>query len=303
MSKIPVFATVSRTYGFLLGDLPTIVRLTWAPFLLASGLSYVYGPGIMDATIAAKDNPDALMALAPMQLLLGLAGFLTGIIATVALLRVVLFGDRKPGLFVYLWFGGAELRLVIVSILLLVAIIAGAIGVALVLALLGGLSAAVPGSGALVGILAFALVPLTIWVALRLTLIWPVVVAENNLGVERSWQLMSGNALRMLGVLLLTFLPYTLVALFAAIAVMGADFPALPQFPAMGGADAAAATERANEFRQAMETWQLDLTKAVRKNFEAFTVLGFVTNVVSTALTAGIFGNAYNAVADHQPGN
>lgn len=303
MSKIPVMATVSRTYGFLLGDLPTIVRLTWAPYLLAAGLSYAYAPGIMDATIQAKNNPDALIALAPLQLLLGLAAFLTGIIATVALLRLVIFGDRKPGLIAYLWFGGSELRLVIVSILLGVAIIAAAIGVTIVFALLAGLSTAIPGAGALVGILALALVPLVFWVVLRLSLIWPVVVAENNLGVERSWQLMSGNALRMLGVLLLTFVPYAIVALLASVALLGNDFPAFPELPAMGGTDAAAATERANAFRQAMETWQLDLTKAIRNNFEAFTALGFVTNIVSTALTAGVFGNAYNAVSDHQAGN
>jgi hypothetical protein len=302
MSKIPVVATVSRTYGFLLGDLPTIVRLTWAPFLIAAGLSYVYAPGIMDATIQAKNNPDALMALAPMQLLLGLAAFLTGIIATVALLRLVIFGDRKPGLIVYLWFGSAELRLVIVTILLIVAAIAAAIALAIVLALLAGVSAAIPGFGALVGILALLLVPATLWAFLRLSLIWPVVVAENSLGVERSWQLMAGNVLRMLGVLILTFVPYAIVALLVSIALLGNDFPAFPEFPKMGGTDAAAATERANAFRQAMETWRLDLTKAVRKNFEAFSILGFVTNIISTALTAGVFGNAYNAVTDHQAG-
>ena len=302
MSKIPVFGTVSRAYGFLLGDIATIVRLAWAPLLIGAGLSYVYGPQMMDAAIAAKDNPDALAALAPTQFLIGLAAFVTGIMATVALLRVVIFGDRKPGLAVYLWFGGAELRIVIVTILLGVAFVAAMIGAALVIGLLGVMSAAVPGMGILVSIAIFALIIGFIYAMLRLSLISPVVVAESNLGVERSWQLMSGNVLRMLLVLILTFVPYFLLAALVGFAVVGADVPSLPAFPALGGADADATKTAAEGFRKALEAWQLDLTKAMRAHFVELTVLGFFGNMISTALAAGAFGNAYNAVADHQAG-
>lgn len=301
MSKIPVMGTVSRAYGFLLGDIGTIVRLAWAPLLIGSALSYVYGPQIMDAAIQNQSDPAAAMAQAPAQFLLGIVGFVTGIMATVALLRVVIQGDRKPGLFVYLWFGGAEMRLIIVTILLGIALVAAGIGIALVLALLGGLAAVVPALGVLVGIAAFALVPLMIWVFLRLSLISAVVVAENNLGVERSWQLMAGNVLRMLLVVIMTFLPYAIVACIAAYMILGNDFPPLPKFPAMGGADANAATEGAEAFRKGMETWQLGLNKALRAHIEELTVISFIGNLISTALAAGVFGNAYNAITEHQP--
>ncbi len=302
MSKIPVMGTVSRAYGFLLGDIGTIVRLAWAPLLIGSALSYVYGPQIMDAAIKNQSDPAAALAQAPAQFLIGIVSFVTGIMATVALLRVVIQGDRKPGLFVYLWFGGAEMRLVIVTILLGIALIAAGIGIALVLALLGGLAAAVPAMGAIVGIAAFALVPLMIWVFLRLSLISAVVVAENNLGVERSWQLMAGNALRMLLVLIMTFLPYVILACIAAYTILGNDFPPFPKLPAMGGADANVANEGAEAFRKGMETWQLGLNKALRAHIEELTVLGFIGNLISTALAAGVFGNAYNAITEHQPG-
>ncbi len=302
MSKIPVFGTVSRAYGFLLGDFATIVRLAWAPLLVGAGLSYVYGPQMMDATIAAKGNPDALAALAPTQFLIGVAAFVTGVMATVALLRVVIFGDRKPGLAVYLWFGGAEMRIVIVTILLGVAFIAAMIGAGLVVGLLGVMSAAVPGMSILVSIAIFALGIGFVYAMLRLSLVSPVVVAENNLGVERSWQLMSGNALRMLLVLILTFVPYAIVALLVGFVVIGNDLPALPALPAVGGADADATKAAAETFRKAMEAWQVDLTKAMRTHFPALTVLGFAGNLISTALAAGAFGNAYNALADHQAG-
>jgi len=301
MSKIPVLATVSRAYGFLLGDIPTIVRLAWAPLLIGSGLSYVYGPQMMDAAIAAKDNPDALAALAPMQFLIGIVSFVVGIMATVALLRVVILGDRKPGLVVYLWFGGAELRIVIVTILLGVALIAAMIGAGLIVGLLGMMAAAVPGMSIVVSIAIFGLVIALVWAMLRLTLISPVVVAENNLGVERSWQLMSGNALRMLLVLILAYVPYTLVAFLVGYAIIGSDFPPFPSLPAVAGADADTTKAAAEAFGKAMEAWQLDFTKAMRAHYAELTVVGFVGNLISTALAAGVLGSAYNAVADHQP--
>lgn len=303
MSKIPVMGTVSRAYGFLLGDIGTIVRLAWAPLLIGSALSYVYGPQIMDAAIQNQSDPAAAMAQAPAQFLIGIVSFVTGIMATVALLRVVIQGDRKPGLFVYLWFGGAEMRLIIVTILLGIALIAAGIGIALVLALLGGLAAVVPAMGAVVGIAAFALVPLMIWVFLRLSLISAVVVAENNLGVERSWQLMAGNVLRMLLVVIMAFLPYVIVACIAAYVILGNDLPPFPNFPAMGGAGAPAATEGAEAFRKGMETWQLGLNKAFRAHIEELTVMSFIGNLISTALAAGVFGNAYNAITEHHPGS
>ena len=298
MSKIPVVETVSRTYGFLLGDIGTIARLTWAPLLIGSGLSYIYGPQIMDAALQSQNDPNAALAQAPAQFLMGMVSFVTGIIATVALLRVVIFGDRKPGLFVYLWFGAAEMRLIIVSVLLFVAVIAGGIALALVMALLGGVATAVPAASGVVVLAALALVPVLIWAALRLTLISPVVVAENNLGVERSWQLMSGNVLRMFLVLLLTFLPFVIVMVLVTLAIIGGDIPPFPEFPKTGAAGTE--TQGAEAFRKAMETWQLGLTKATRAHFPELTILGFFGNMIQTALAAGAFGNAYNAAADHQ---
>jgi hypothetical protein len=302
MSKIPVLGTVSRAYGFLLGDIATIVRLAWAPLLIGAGLNYVYGPQIMDATIAAKGSPDALVALMPMQLLIGVVAFVTGVMATVALLRVVILGDRKPGLFVYLWLGGAELRIVLVTILLVVAFIAAIFASGLVFALLGAMAAAVPGMNVLVSLALIGLALALVWAALRLSLVSPVVVAENNLGVERSWQLMSGNVLRMILVLILTFLPYAIAASVAGFAVLGADFPAFPAFPNLAGAEGDAVKAAMETFSKALEQWQLDLTKAMRAHYAELSVISFVSNLIYTALAAGALGNAYNAVTDHQAG-
>jgi hypothetical protein len=300
MSKIPVFATVSRAYGFLLGDFGTIARLAWAPLLVGSGLSYVFGGQAIDASIAGHTDPAVAMQQMPQQFLIGIISFVAGIIATVALLRVVIFGDRKPGLPAYLWLGAAELRLILVTILLLIAFIAAMFGIALVFGVFAAIAAAVPALALLLPIAALALLVVSIWVPLRLSLIGPVVVGENNLGVERSWALTKGNALRMLGVLLLTYLPYVIVSWLILIAILGSDFPAFPAFPNFADPDIAkseAAMKTASEaFQAAMTTWQLDFTKAMRVHWLEINVLGFIGNLVSTALWTGATGTAYTTL-------
>lgn len=295
MNKIPVLATVSRAYGFLLGEIGTIVRLAWAPLAIAAAISYFYGGAAVDASIEAAKDPARAMQYMGVNLLIGCVAFVAAVIALVALLQVVIFGDRKPGLFVYLWLGGAELRLIMVYILLVVAFIAAMIGAVLVISLLAVLAAAVPAMAVVLVIGVFALMIAFIWALLRLSLIPAVVVAERTLGVERSWELTKGNALRMLGVFLLTWLPYMIAASLVAFALIGSDFPALPPFPSVGeGGDVKAASEA---FSKAMEQWQVDLLKGMRAHWVEFSIAGFVGNLISSALTAGVIGSAYNAVA------
>jgi len=286
--------TVSRAFGFLIGDIVTIIRLAWAPLLASALLQYYFGGEIMQAALQTTQNsdPTRMMAYMPQQFLMGLVQFLAGIIALVVLLRVVIFGDRKPGLFVYLWFGGAEIRIVAVSILLLIAIIAGFIGVAIVFGLLGALASQVPVLGIAVGILAIVAVFVVLWIVLRLTLISPVIVAESGLGVERSWALMKGNALRMFLILLLTFIPLTIVSWLVFVAALGGDFPAFPDiFSGM------AKPGNQAEIQAAINQWQTQLMQAYSKHWLVLNVLGFIYNLVSTALVAGLTGSAYVAAS------
>jgi len=295
MAKIPVIATVSRAYGFLLGEVGTIVRLAWAPLAVGAAVSYYYGGQVMDGAIDSAKDPSRAMEYLGLNFIVSAVGFVTLVIAMVALLRIVIFGDRKPGLFIYLWLGAAELRLILVYALLVVAAIAALVAAGLVFGLLAALSAAFPALSVLLVIGMFALVIATIWVSLRLSLVPSVVVAENSLGVERSWELSRGNALRLFGVLFLTFVPYAIAITLVALALIGGDMPALPPFPSVGEGSAAAAASEA--YAKAMEEWQLGLFKAMRARWLEFSVLGFVANLVSTALFAGSLGSAYTAVA------
>jgi hypothetical protein len=300
MGRVPVLGTVSLAYGFLLGELGTIFRLVWAPLLVGSALSYFYGGQAIDAAVAAGVGADSAVAMAylPVQFLIGVVNFVTGVMALVVLFQVVLFGDRKPGLYFYLWLGGAELRLILVTVLLILAVVAGGVGVGIVLGILGTVAAPILTLVALIGgvVGLFAAVR----AAIRLTLISAVVVAENNLGVERAWAISRGNALRLLGVLVLTFGPYVFVASILFFSIMGSDMPALPSPPdleAAGGAkNGAAAREAAAAYAKALEVWQLDLLKGMRAHWLALTILGFAGNVVTTALWACAMGSAYLSI-------
>lgn len=297
MNKIPVMGTVSRAYGFLIGDFITIVRLCWAPLLAAAALQYYYGPAIMEAARAAMqtNDPTRMMETVPIQYLLGIAQYVAGIIALVALLRVVISGDRKPGLFVYFWFGGAELRIIAVTILLLIASVAAFIGGAIVIGVLGALAAAVPVLGLLLALACIALVFVVLWITLRLSLISPVIVTESGLGVERSWALMKGNALRMFLILLVTFVPLAIGSMIVFGVTLGSDFPTFDKiwstFMALfnPGAEKAAA----EAFGKAVEEYQNALFAAYTKHWTEVNVFGFVYSIVSTALAAGVTGSAY----------
>lgn len=302
MNKIPVFGTVSRAYGFLLGDFATIVRLTWAPLLAAAALQYFYGGEIMQAALQTvqSSDPTRMMDHMPAQFLLGIAQFVAGIIALVALLRVVILGDRKPGLFVYFWFGTAEIRLVVVTILLIVAATAGMIGAVIVLGILGAIAAHVPVLGVLLGIAGIVLFFVILWAALRLSLIAPVIVAESGLGVERSWALMRGNALRMFFILLLTFIPLAIISVLIFTAMLGADFPAFPNLLALmkpAGSDPQSSTAAQEAISEAMKHWQSALFAAYSKHWTEINVFGFVYSLLSTALGAGVTGTAYVSAA------
>jgi hypothetical protein len=294
MNTVPVNATISRAYGFLLGEIVTIVRLTWAPLLLGSALSYFYGAPAIDGAGKIEANP-ALF-------LISIVMFVTGTMAMTALLRVVVFGDRMPGLYVYLRIGAAEARLMLVSVLLTIGFIAAMLAATLVLALVGAMAAAVPVVGVVLLLAAIvAVFGAVVWVLVRLSLTFPAVVAENNLGVERSWALTDGNAVSMFLVLLATYGACTIVTWLVFTAILGADYPSLPAIPNISDADAKspeAIKVIAETFQKSLEKWQVDLTRAISQHWLAISVLTLISNFVATVLWAGATGAAYVGLTD-----
>jgi len=258
--------------------------------LVVAVLNFYVGGASMDEAIAAKGDP-GMSQTAGASYLVGFLALLANVMVLVALLRVVMFGQRPGNAPFYLWFGMTEGRLVLTYILLTIAAIAGVIGGGILLGLLGAASSGAGAAGPVVGLLSSALIVVMIWVFLKLVIVPAVVVAENNLGVERAWELMRGNALRMFGVLVMVYIPFGAFALLAMSMIMGADFPAMPDFQSLGAAGNSEAVAKA------VQGWQLELLKAIRLNWLEVSILNFVSSIISAALLAGVAGNAWLTLA------
>jgi hypothetical protein len=292
MSKVPVLSTVSRTYGFLLGDIITVLQVAWLPMLLATGVNYYYGQQL-DPALLAKGGPEAAMQAGAVGFGIGIVSLLANIMVMVALLRVVMFGQRPSAPF-HLWFGMTELRVLLVYVLLTVALIAAILAGGLVLGLAGA-AAAAAGGGAIIGLIAVVLFFVMLWALLKLTILPAVIVAENTLGVERAWALSKGNAFRFFLVYLLTYIPVGIVMFTALGAVIGSSIPALPDMSSLQDPQNAEASTKA--FEEAINAWQREFSAAIYENWLGYSILNFVSAVVSAALYAGIAGNAYNSLA------
>lgn len=296
MKKLPVITILSRTFGFLLGDLPTILRLSWLPLAIAAGVSFYLGGQAIDAIVAAKGGHPASGGLPQSDALAGMISFVANAIVVVALLRVVIYGDRKAGLPAWLWLGMTEGRFMLVYVLLVIAGIAAIIGTALIFGLFAAAASQVPAMQLIVDIIAIAIFCGAIWVMVKLYLVPAVVVAERTLGVERAWALMRGNAFRMFLILLVAYGPLAVAGVMISFAILGADMPAFPDFAAM------TANKMTPEAAQQMiEAWQTGLLAAMRQHWTEFTVLNFVGAIIGAALVAGIAGNAYLELAGEPP--
>ena len=295
VNKIPVMGTVSRAYGFLISEFLTIFRLTWAPLLALTLMQYYVTPIMLEASIKAlqTDDQTRLFGLGPLPYLLAAVVVVVNVMVLVALLRVIVSGDRKPGLYIYAWFGGAELRIIAVAALLGVALVVALIGSIFLLAILGVVAAAVPVLGIVLVLACLALIGALIWAGVRLSLVAPVIVAEGGLGVERSWQLTRSNALRLLAILLLTGVPIAIVASIVSSVMYGSDMPAFPDLISMWSASKNDMKAFTQEFARAIKPYNIAVAQAQLKHWFSICVFSFIYTMVSTALYAGATGLAY----------
>lgn len=299
MNKIPILGTLSRGYGFLIGDFITIARLSWAPLLAATLVQYYYGFQTLEASIKAlqSDDQSRMLSLGPMPFLLGVVVVVVNVMVFVALLRVVVSGDRKPGLWIYAWFGGAELRIIAVYLLLGIALAFAVVGAMMVLIILAALSKAVPVIGIFILLACVALIVALFWAGLRLSLLVPVIVTESGLGVERSWQLTRGNALRLLVIWIATMVPLYVVTSVASSFIYGADMPALPDFSSMWTASNNDMKAFFQAALSAVKPYQIAVAQAQLKHWPEICVFSFIYTMISTAIYAGVAGSAYVSAA------
>jgi hypothetical protein len=275
--KLPVFATVSRAYSFLINDFSTILRLSWLPLLLTSIVQYFAAQATYDSVVAALEARDLAAGSGPRlwEMVSGLVGIAGTAIVAVALHRVILFGDRKPGQKYYLAFGRTEALFV-------------ALPVAISLFFVITSYTFTAEQGAFLAALSLFLIFGFFYVMVRMSLIFPVVVVQGRYDFGHAWALSRGNFWRLFATWIVSVTPLFIVFFFIATSLgglrgVGAMFEALQSDDPTGAA-----------LKAAVETAEAALSLPM-------IMLGFVFSLVSGAVGVAILSYAYKYLSGKTP--
>jgi hypothetical protein len=307
--RIPLESTIGEAYGFLFSNLISIVGIVWLPLVLFGGLAvsvFWFGAivhplppfppfehGNFDPADMREFGFAAMRILVPIWLFLVTAALMI----TVGLTRKAL-GQMEGITLVYFDLGGRFWRLlaaIILSVLILAALNAG-------LRLLGfawvhfAEPKIPPGIGnpvRAIGMLAF--VALMLYATVRLVFFLPaVVIAENGIGLARSWQLGAGNFWRSVVVIVATLLPTIIIfELFVGLAVFlplagSFPFPHFSNHQQPDPAEVGAFVHRLVDFS----------VSAFRTNWQVLLGSLLVYSIALRSLYSGAIASAYRGVTD-----
>ena len=275
MQTFPVFATIVAAYRFLVRELPTIVRLTWAPLAIVAIIQYLSAHHVLGdmATILASGDATAGAAQGRYTgwvVFTAVLEILGTAVVAVALHELILFGERKPGTYLYVSFGARELRFV------LLALAFGVGTVALVLLPLFTAGTALKGYLSLVTIVTIIV---AIYLSIRLWPIFPIIVVTNEVKIADAWALTRGRfwSLAALG----------LVGMLPTVVAVGVINTVLPDFDAVASATASLA-----EKRRMVETAQTWLPLRA--------ILDFALSIFNAAIGVALISYGYKALTGHQ---
>ena len=223
---IPFETTIAGAYRFGFTRLLAVIGAVWFPILLMTavlgGMFYMLAPAFADffQHLPEKAQPvdsarvEAIMRAVWTAEAVAIPVFMVfSAMARVGVMRVALDQDDAPR-FIFFSLGGQVWRLIGAYLLLFLAFYA--LGIAFVLggvAVWFGLHATAPGIAALLltigGIAAGCFL---IYAFVRTYFFLPaIVVAEGSLGLARSWALGRGNFWRIVGIVLVVYLPVSFV--------------------------------------------------------------------------------------------
>jgi hypothetical protein len=223
MQKIPVGQTIAFSYRFLFAEIGTIIGISWLPAVLSSLASY------LTAIYVAIHRPD-IEAGQPQAIVfyftVSLAGLAVTIFAAsiiaVAITRHVL-GQRSTGVIAYFAAGRSEWRMFAATIRYLLGaaglILLAAAITAAVFRLVGiPLDMPIPtqagGAGIFAELISWGVFIAALIVILRMGFFLPAtIVAEEQGGLRRSFELTQGNFWRALAIIVALGLPVLLLLL------------------------------------------------------------------------------------------
>jgi hypothetical protein len=288
--KIPFERTIAGAYRFVFANIGSVVGIVWFPFLLlgvfAFGLLRLLLPHLHGVFKAAADKTDPSEIMP--YVLPATGGALLLVAAVIILMSMVQVGIMRKALGqhpgpVYFFFSlGAQVRRMIGAHLLVLVLAYGvvlalALGIGVVSFLLSRISAPVQVIATV--LLTCAAMVWGIYAAVRLQFFLPaVVVAEDHIGIRRSWHLGRQNFWRIIGIVILIALPATIV--------LSVIFTALIPFSLAAQVTPQMTPEQVREM----------LTTAIRTTRHLAPVivaLELLYMIVMAGLTAGAIATAY----------
>ena len=248
MHSLPIFETVSRTFGFVIERrFFSLLRLIWLPVFLSVAVGTA--PALYQfAVMGFPPDPAKAVALNsdPIFHALSIVNFVASLVLSamiaISVHRMILVDDRQPGTYFYWRFTREEMLyilawlgyLILVMLAIMLPFVAHfyyisthetqkALTAVTAFTQDPAKNAAVLKNALsdprliFVGILSatFALVALA-----RFGLVFPIIVAEGQLSFWRSWQLTRGNTLPLIGFwIVVVILTYVVVVLLVAVAL------------------------------------------------------------------------------------
>ncbi|NOT38983.1 MAG: hypothetical protein HOP13_00665 [Alphaproteobacteria bacterium] len=248
MHTLPIFETVSRTFGFVIERrFFSLLRLIWLPMLLSLAVGLLPDWYQFEA-IGFPPKPEAMKALENdslftiLQILNSVASLILGAMVAISVHRMILLDDRQPGVFFYwrltreewlyflAWIG--YFILVMLAFALPIAAhfyyVASNETLKEAAAFLASATETDAAQNAervkrlfsdprlaIAGVVSFvfALIALA-----RFGLVFPLIVAEGRLSFWRSWVLTRGSTLQLIGFwVIVSILTYVLVLLLAVV--------------------------------------------------------------------------------------
>jgi hypothetical protein len=225
MAKIPLESTIGATYRFVFTNILSVFGVVWFPILIIAALYgaavYSVWPDLMSLTFDPHADPHKAVAqfvaiwlrVAPIVYRAGLLAIVAGAMIRVGLMRKAL-GLHEGPVFIYFSLGAPVWRMILAMILAALIIVLGVAGSACACALLYALAQRfIPGwENLILGLAILAAVIGVAYAAVRLAFFLPaVVVAENRIGLGRSWQLGGGNFWRIFLLILAVTIPVAFV--------------------------------------------------------------------------------------------
>ncbi|HTW33787.1 MAG TPA: hypothetical protein VMD53_04145 [Rhizomicrobium sp.] len=232
MNKLPVGETISGAYGFAFADFLSVLGVAWLPHviyvLLIVGIVYGLAPELPGQVMRGEFDISMLYTLRRIGGLIWLVGLVIQSMVTVGLQKKAL-GEMPGPTFFYFSLGAPVWRMIgatFLAILAYIFIVVLTVGVTVALALAATKFVAHFGA-AIAVILGIVASFWLIYTAVRLFFFLPaVVVAEEQIGLVRSWELGGGNFWRIFAVVFVVFVPVAIGFGIIENALIGPFLPA-----------------------------------------------------------------------------